>query len=349
MHAFPAIHTPIPPAIHPAAERVNAHTARWAGEWDLGEPEHRSHLVRQDLGGFAARILPGGAEPVLEILADFVLWLFTVDDNWCEQGVTSRRPGELAGMLSRLLRAAQAPETPILRTDPLAATLRDLRRRLDRTGSPEQVARWVDALREYCLAVVWEAQHRRSETVPELDDYVLMRLYNGATSPIYPLLEIGNGYELAARERSHPQVRTATEMASFVICWDNDLYSLARENTGRVLNAPTVTAQHARVPLEQAIAETIGQRNEVLTRFLELRDELDHEASPRLRRYLRDLATFIRAAQDWTLGSARYAGSVPAITAPLRDTPAASTGRPIGIPALAGWWETERCPAEPAC
>ena len=91
-------------------------------------------------------------------------------------------------------------------------------------------------LREYFLSVVWEAAHRSQQTVPNLNDYTLMRIYDGATSVVLPLLEMGHGYELHPSERDHPSVRAAAEMAYFVITWDNDLFSYHKESrAGRLL------------------------------------------------------------------------------------------------------------------
>ena len=120
----------------------------------------------------------------------------------------------------------------MLTMNPLAAGLRDLRRRVSRYATPSQEARWVDALREYFLSVVWEASHRSHGTVPDLNDYTLMRLYDGATSVVLPLLEMGYGYELQPNERDSTAVRAAAEMAYFIITWDNDLFSYHKESRG---------------------------------------------------------------------------------------------------------------------
>lgn len=245
----PPIFTPIPPAIHPCHVEADALTAAWAETYRIGSEELRARLVSQSIGTFSARILPEGREEVVSLLADFVLWLFGVDDGYCEEGELGRRPGELAAELHRLLRVAQNPQVPMLDGDPLAAGLRDLRLRIDRYGTPGQAARWVDALREYFFSVVWEASHRRAGTVPDLNDYTLMRIYDGATTVVLPMLEIGHGYELQPHERDRTAVRAATEMASFVITWDNDIFSYHKENkeksaTGYYLNVLRVLEEH---------------------------------------------------------------------------------------------------------
>lgn len=341
----PPIYSPLPAAIHRQHERINAHTAQWAEKFGIGDPELRGKLVRQDLGTFAARILPEGREEVVAILGDFVCWLFGVDDGYCEEGDLGLRPGELAATLSRLLRVAQTPEASMLLDDPLAEGLRDLRRRIDRYGSAGQVARWIDAMREYFLSVVWEAHHRSQETVPDLNDYTLMRLYDGATSVVYPLLELGHGYELRSDERDSTTVRAATEMASFVITWDNDLFSLHKESADPryVINAVRVLTHTGRT-LGEAVATVVDQRNRVLALFLDLRQHLLADASPQLWQYLHNLGTFIRGAQDWGISSLRYTWPDDAgFTGAFRtDHPVSRT--PLEIPAVSWWWDQPNAP-----
>ncbi|MFD0327623.1 selina-4(15),7(11)-diene synthase [Streptacidiphilus monticola] len=305
-----ALYSPYAPALHPQHVRINQRTAQWAVRHRIGSAELRSALVESDIGTFAARILPEGREDVAQLLADFVLWLFGVDDGHCEDGQLGRRPGALAAELSRLLRVAQNPEAPLLPTDRLAAGLRDLSRRFTALGgTPAQKARWVDALREYYLSVVWEAEHRVAGTVPTLSDYTLMRLYDGATSVVLPLLELGHGYELDPDERDDRQVRALAEMAYFVICWDNDLFSYDKEaRSGHwVLNVITVLQHHQGCTVEQALALAVEQRDRVLYLFARCAEAVRRTASPQLLQYLDSLADFVRGAQDWGVTSARYA------------------------------------------
>ncbi|GAA2150700.1 hypothetical protein GCM10009760_45330 [Kitasatospora kazusensis] len=338
----PPIFSPYPPAIHPRHEVIDRRTTAWAAKFDIGSPELRERLVTHSIGTFAARILPDGREEVVQIMADFVLWLFGVDDGFCEEGELGRRPGELIGALSRLLRVAQNPEVPILPGDPLAAGLRDLRHRISELGTDGQVTRWIDALREYFLSVGWEAEYRSREAVPELDDYALMRMYNGATSVVLPLLEMGHGYELQSHERDRREVRAAAEMAYFVICWDNDLFSHHKESRtgGYYLNAIRVLEHTHGITPEQAVHLAISQRDRTLCLFQRLCRSLRATGTPQLRQYLAGLETFIRGAQDWGISSLRYttpddpAGLPAAFTA----TPTDDSQLPLDIPVISWWW-----------
>ncbi|MEU9010918.1 selina-4(15),7(11)-diene synthase [Streptomyces sp. NPDC048479] len=345
--AVPPIFSPIPPAIHPRHADIDVQTAAWAETFRIGSDELRGKLVVQDIGTFSARILPEGREEVVSLLADFVLWLFGVDDGHCEEGELGRRPGDLAGLLHRLLRIAQNPEAPMLLDDPLAAGLRDLRLRVSRYGTAGQTARWVDALREYFFSVVWEASHRRAGTVPDLNDYTLMRLHDGATSVVLPLLEMGHGYELQPHERDRTAVRAAAEMASFVITWDNDIFSYHKERSGPgyFLNVLRVLEQENGLSTRQALTTAIAQRDRVMCLFMRLSDYLSEQGSPQLRQYLQSLASFIRGAQDWGISSVRYTTPDDPAGSPtvFRDTPTDDSPEPLDIPAIAWWWDLLPC------
>ncbi|WP_455360045.1 selina-4(15),7(11)-diene synthase [Streptomyces sp. SYSU K21746] len=345
----PPTYAPIPSAIHPRHAAIDARTAVWAESFRVGSDELRSRLVVQDIGTFSARILPEGREEVVSLLSDFVLWLFGVDDGYCEEGQLGRRPGALAAVLHRLLRVAQNPEAPMLLDDPLAQGLRDLRRRVSRYGTAGQAARWVDALREYFFSVVWEASHRSEGSVPTLNDYALMRLYDGATSVVLPLLEMGHGYELQPHERDRTPVRAAAEMASFIITWDNDIFSHHKESRGAgyYLNVLRVLEhEHALTP-EQALSLAIAQRDRVMCLFMRLWNHLLGQASPQLRQYLQGLASFIRGSQDWGISSLRYTtpDDPAGLPSTFSETPTDDSHESLDIPAISWWWDL--LPAEP--
>ncbi|MFJ4849242.1 MULTISPECIES: selina-4(15),7(11)-diene synthase [unclassified Streptomyces] len=339
----PPIYSPLGPAIHPRHAAIDARAAAWAEQFRIGSDELRGRLVKHDIGTFAARILPEGREEVVAIAADFIIWLFGVDDGYCEEGELGTRPGELMGALSRLLRIAQNPEVPMLADDPLAQGLRDLRYRMDLYGTPGQVARWIDALREYFSSVVWEASFRSDGTVPELNDYTLMRIYDGATSVMMPLLEMGQGYELQPHERDLTAVRAAAEMAYFIICWDNDIFSHHKEARagGFYLNAVRVLEVEHDIPRHQALKAAIAQRDRVMNLFLRTAEYLQTYGSPQLRQFLDSLGHFIRGAQDWGVSSIRYTTPDDPANLPstFRDTPSDDSPEALDIPAIAWWWD----------
>ncbi len=341
--AVPPLYSPFRPAIHPRHAYIDQRTGEWAKPFI--EENLRRKLITQDLGGFAARILPEGKEEVVEILSDFVIWLFGVDDGHCEEGKIGTQPGELAAALHCLLRVAQDPDAPMLLQDPLANGVRDLHRRFSAYAvGPGQVERWVAALREYFFAVVWEAGCRSQEFVPDLDSYTLMRIYNGATTVVFPFLEIGHGYELRGSEWGDKRVRAAGEMVSFITTWDNDIFSYHKESrqpeSRYYLNVLRVLTHRYGLTLREALTEAIAQRDRVLNLYVRLCDELVYSGSPEVRQYVQSLHHFIRGNQDWALESDRYRTPEDPADLPwgFTDTPTDQSLEPLNIPAISWWW-----------
>lgn len=338
----PPIYSPFEPAIHPSHADIDKRTSDWAERFDIGSEDLRTRLVTHEIGTFAARILPDGREEVVGILSDFVMWLFGVDDGCCEEGIAGADPHDLVPVLSRLIRVAQNPETPMLPDDPLAEGMRDLRARIAVHATAAQATRWVDGLREYFLSLVWEAAHRSRGTIPSLADYTMMRLYDGAASIISPVLEFAYGYELAQNDRDARAVRALAEMAYFVISWDNDIFSFHKESRADryVLNVIKVLEHEYGLTTQQAMSTAISQRDRVLWLFLRLRELLLPSATPELRTYLLSLGTFIRATQDWSISSRRYTTPDDPADLPtdFADTPTDSSDEPLPISPIAWWW-----------
>lgn len=337
----PALYAPFPTAIHPAYQAIEQATRDWGENNQVGSPELRERLARHDLGVFGARILPHTADTWRPSwLGDFVWWLFAVDDGLCEEAALGHRPGALAAQLSDLLYVAEFPHAQVLLDDPLARALRDLRRRLADHATDAQLAAWIAALREYVMSVVREAHYRAKGAVPDLNAYTIMRLHDGATSVVPPILEIGD--PLTDDERGRPDVRALISMASMIICWDNDILSNHKEiqdstTTRYYLNALRVLEEHYGCRSGDALRIAVDQRNRVTLRFVTLAAEVQSTGSPALGRYVDALCDFIAAALAWGLSSARYPRPEDhPIT--LTTSPAGISADPLDIPATTWWW-----------
>src|ERR1044071_8580067 len=88
--AVPSIYSPFSPHVHAHHKRIQRRSIKWAHAWQVGTSDLRARLAEQDIGIFAARVLPEADEEVVEILAEFIIWLFGVDDGMCEEGDLGR-------------------------------------------------------------------------------------------------------------------------------------------------------------------------------------------------------------------------------------------------------------------
>ncbi|MEU7561162.1 terpene synthase family protein [Streptomyces eurythermus] len=341
---IPPLYLPFSSSLHPEHETIDHETASWAEQHGLGSEDLRKRITtRAPSGKFAARLLPHGKREVVRLLADCNFWLFAFDDGCCEEGKTGKHPGELAAVMSRMLRAAQTHDVAALAGDPLATALRDLGGRIAQYATPGQSARWVNNLREYFMAAVWEAHYRENGSLPTVDDYTILRLHTSGGLMLPVWVEMGLGIELHPLEADNVAVRAANEMAAFVASWDNDLISHHKESRsgGYYVNAVRVVQQERALTAEEAVAEVIRQRDRVLMLYNRLTQDLRSWGSPQLRQYLTCVDSCLRGSVEWQLASARYnppedPADLP--TCVLDTSTTAETSVPLPIPAISWWW-----------
>jgi hypothetical protein len=171
----------------------------------------------------------------------------------------------------------------------------------------------------------------------------MMRMYDGATPIILPMLEMGYGYELQPNERDHTSVRALAEMAHFIIGWDNDILSHHKEHRagGYYLNAVRVLGHEFAIGAGQALTTAIAYRDRVMVLFLRMAEYLKATGSPQLRQYIDSLGDFIRGAQEWEVTSVRYTTPDDPANLPstFGDTPTDDSPEPLDIPAISWWWD----------
>jgi Terpene synthase family 2, C-terminal metal binding len=337
----PPLWCPIAPALNPAWRQMHRSAVAWMERFGLAADEAQARrLVAIGAGELGARVTAGAVDvDHAQFAADHLLWLFAFDDTFCDEGAFADDPARMALLVADLLRTA---ETGQPRSDlPITVALADLRRRLDRLGSPVQAARWVSALCAYLFYQVWEAGHRASRTTPDLTAYLVARISNGSMPVCVAWLDIANGYEVPGDELHRPQVRWLSEMCCAMVGFDNDIMSHWKETlrTRDGINLVDTLASQRRLPPGKVLAEAIALRDRVLARYVRLRDETVHSVSAPTRRYLSDLDAWIRGNLDWGMNSRRYRN--PTDPADLPNTAVAQRPTctdPTPLPGIAEWW-----------
>ncbi|MEU9318280.1 terpene synthase [Streptomyces sp. NPDC048295] len=338
---------PIPPAQHPMAASFDRSTTEWVRRFGLYDDEsQRMRLERVGVGRLAALTSPNGNPEATQISSDALMWLFAFDDAHCDEGHLGHRPGELSRVLTRLLRILEAPETmpsPDSSCFAYEAAFRDLRLRLGEVASPVQIERWTDAMRMYFLCQVWEAANRVEAITPDLEDYALLRIHNGAMKVSVMLLDIADGYEVSPMDLDRPDVRALTEATCLLVGWDNDILSYHKEHIrdGDHQNLLDVLANATDKPVQSMVPEAMFLRDRIMVLFNELSTQVYATASAELHRYVTSLGHWIRANVEWATTSERYLN--PDNPARLPNTwataPTRGSDTPIDVPAVAWWWQ----------
>ncbi|MGI5527445.1 terpene synthase family protein [Streptomyces syringium] len=354
---IPPRYCPLPSAVHPDADGLNARAAAWVNGYGLcRDGLQRARMTGNDCGGFYGRIMPRAPTGRLQIAVDWCVLMFAFDDLHCDEGPASMRADDFADFATRLLRVLEAPGAPGTASDPsvdpFVAAAGDLAVRCRAQGTPVQVRRMVEGHRGWFRGVLWEFGCRLRGRTPRLDDYAHMRQHTAAGSATFSWAEVVDGEEIPEREMASPTVRALRELAFTTAAFDDDLFSYGKErwlaarsehSNGCRLNLVDILIEERSLFPAEAMDEAVALNNRLTARFMRLRDQVSPGASEPLRRHLEHLSALIRGNLDWGLRAGRYTdpdGRHPgAVVTTGSFTETAPPAGPPGIPSVAWWWD----------
>ncbi|RJL32893.1 hypothetical protein D5H75_14750 [Bailinhaonella thermotolerans] len=345
---LPPIYCPLEPGLNPARDRVERRAIAWIeGSGMCADRRERAWVIGTRSADFYARFAPHADEERLLPAALWVYWGFAFDDARCDAGRFSGRPAEFLPMAQRIQRALELPGPS--GDDPYGRALADIAGRFRALATSAQVWRFRVAHQAWLTGVAWQIANEARGRLPDLDDYITMRLHSAGGEPTFAMLEIADGEEVPDAEMTSPAVRALTEMAILVAALDNDRHSLAKElGRGHTdQNVYTVLMRWEGLSLAEAARRASGLRDRVFVRFLRLREATRPRLSAPGRRYLDGLAYGIRGNAEWGLRVPRYVsrGADPgadddgAIT--WADRPADDRDEPLPVATAAWWWDRD--------
>ncbi|WP_119726746.1 terpene synthase family protein [Thermomonospora amylolytica] len=340
---LPPIFCPLEAATNPACLRVERRAIAWIDEVGLcADARERAKVIATRSADFYSRFAPHADEDRLLPAVLWVYWGFAFDDARCDAGHYSARPAEFVPMASRVQRALERPH-PAAGDDQYAAAVHDIGMRFRQLGTPVQFQRFVAAHRGWLAGVAWQVANQARRRMPDLEDYLTMRLHSAGGEPTFAMLEIANGPEVPAAEMESPAVRALTEMAIAVASLDNDRHSLARElgEAHADQNVYGVLLHRNGGSLAAAVRTATSLRDRVLLRFMRLRERVAPRLSTAGRVYVDGLAYGIRGNAEWGLRVPRYLGDRTADDHEITwaEHPMEDTAEPIPIPSIAWWWD----------
>ncbi|MGP4113908.1 terpene synthase family protein [Streptomyces sp. 4N509B] len=358
---LPPIYCPLPSAVHPRVREVHQRAADWLARSGLCATE-REHAwsAASHSSEFFGRFVPTADDERLFATSLWIYWAFVFDDARCDRGELASRPDLFAGLAVRVQRALEAPDLPDrpdppdagpAADDPFLPPLRDVARRLRAIGTPTTTRRFAVAHRAWLSGVTWQIGNRARGHMPDLDEYLAMRLLTCGGEPTFGLLELATGGEVPGREFDRPVVRALTELAIAVAGLDNDRHSLLREARGghSDQNIYTVLMRHDGLAPADAVAAATAIRDRVFNRFRQLLARVLPTAGPELRTYLSGLCHGIRGNAEWGQRVPRYlsTGLLPedygADDTPIEwaDAPADPRTGPPPSPTVSWWWDDD--------
>ncbi|MEU1753678.1 terpene synthase [Micromonospora matsumotoense] len=191
----------------------------------------------------------------------------------------------------------------------LGVALADLCRRVRDQRRPTLLLRLVSQLREYLLALLWEAANREHRRVPGVAEYRQMRRHTGGVRPSLTLTDLAYGRLPGPTRRVDPAVIALDDLAVDLVCWCNDLFSYRKEQDAAADPHNLVTVLAAQTGRGEAAAFqlAVGWFNDGLAGYLVREAALVAHGGPGLTPYLAARRSWLRATYDWSVRADRYA------------------------------------------
>ncbi|WP_431929981.1 terpene synthase family protein [Nonomuraea jabiensis] len=302
MFTLPSLSCPFPIIISPHVKTVQAGTQQWIERFGVFTPPQLHHFTRAAYGELAARVYPYARLPLLQLMSDWVAWLFAIDDVIYE----SDAPVTAVQTIPELRRVLTDDHQE--GSSGFGRALADIRARIAAVANTEQLHRWTTATCEYLLAQLWELSNRTHGQVPTLEAYVTMRRLTGAMHTVYALIDIAAERPLAADLWSEPQVRAIRRHAVDVVVWDNDLISWRKERLAAngLNNLVSVLTAHAELSVPEAFDRIVRMREEAIAQVEALGRRLTRRRHEPLTALVNGLQTWISGSLAYSMGSSRY-------------------------------------------
>ncbi|MET8232488.1 terpene synthase [Micromonospora sp. NPDC005298] len=287
-------------------------SVEWARAFGLVDSGHRVHRLQQaDAAGLAGRACPDGSVDGLRLLTDLISWLFVMDDA-CDEDGLGADPVRLGPAISTLLDVLDRcgdPDVVPPAVGPLGDALHDLCRRIRLHGHAALLLRFVSQVREYLLALLWEATNRERRRVPEVSEYVQLRRHIGGVHPCLTLTDLASPRPPGPTQRVDPSLLTLDLLAVDLVCWCNDLFSYGKESQADpdAQNLVTVLAQESGTGEADALQAAADRFNQGLATYLTVEEALLAGSDDGLGPAVATRRNWVRATYDWSVAADRYA------------------------------------------
>ncbi len=309
---LPRLSTPFAPeAINPYYAEAQRQTLDWVRYYDLIKTN--AAFKKFEAGQFwnlAALAYPTASRQQLQLISNWMAWLFIQDDHFDEARV-GRQSRRLQHYVEAALSLLRQPRMATPRDDgALLAGLSDLWGRMREMMPPDLAARFIMSFETYTTGCLWELENRAFSYTPTENEYIAVRRDTSGFRPCALLIEMCLPEALPALVREHPVMRKMQDMTNDVLSWTNDLFSFEKESKrGDTHNLVILLCKHQNLTLQTAV-DVVGQRIETaIDQFKELETALpalNPEGDALVKSYLSGLKAWMNANLAWSLATGRY-------------------------------------------
>lgn len=333
---FPKIYCPFPSHINPHVQAAHEHTFAWAMDFRLIQ---KAAAIRRFLGSrfawLSARAYPLADQEELELVNDWLSWMFLFDDSF-DEGFFRKRAEQIPSILleyTAILKSSNAS----VPSSPAAQALKNLCRRTFPRMSEPWRKRFTRHFVEYCDTYIWTVDNALQGRVPALEAYIEKRQQSGGMTLAIDLIELALREELPASFLASPEIEQLNCITNDVVCWSNDIASLAKERArGDVNNLIIVLQNTQHLELQEAIDRASEMVSCAVHQFEQGERALPLPASGLeeiTRRYLAILKAWMRGNLDWSAETFRYGnvdqtacGAAPSYLEAIVAAPAQRSG-----------------------
>jgi germacradienol/geosmin synthase len=314
---LPDFYVPWPARLNPNLETARAHSKTWAQEMGiLGGSDGEDCLQiwserefdRHDYALFCSYIHPETPSPELNLMTDWNVWAFYVDDYFLK---VYKRPKDHDGAkkyLDRVLLFMPLDLSPSpAPTSPTESGLADLWIRTAPTKSEAWRSRIVESTKSLLEASIRELDNMSHQRLANPIEYIDMRRRVGGAMWSADLVEHATFIEIPERIAATRPMRLLKDTFADAVHLRNDIFSYEREvlKEGELTNAVLVMERFLDVETQKAV----NLVNDLLTsRLQQFEHTVCTELEPMFDEYnvdpleRTDVLTYIRGLQDWQSG-----------------------------------------------
>ncbi|WP_324727529.1 terpene synthase family protein [Pseudomonas chlororaphis] len=337
------------PRIHPKTDEADAKATAFGERYELyWDTAQKDRILHQFCGGLAGYLFPDASEDLLQIAADFSMFAFAWDDQYCDEGPERDVILELSRSSFRLLRTIESLETVVYPEDNYAMALRDISLRVRKHTNTYQYLLWVDSLRNWFYMEQFKTAHVQRGVLSNLSEYCNTRMYSGASLSYIHLNHIVAQLDFSSDMLADRRVYALTEITQVAANWASDLFAFrkeaARSPDGN--NAVNVISREYGCSMHEGFDIANRMLDRMINRFVVLRDEvLKSEHHPLVPQFIDVLETYIVGCIAWCQIATRYlfvggTDNGEAVFASPGFTQSSSdvSTEPLPIPSIAWWW-----------
>ncbi|GAB3465640.1 terpene synthase family protein [Actinophytocola sediminis] len=313
---MPEFYMPFPARLNPHLSAARDHARNWAERMGMLGPEQQAwnaaSFDRADYASFAAWNYPDASEQELELLVDWHVWGFFLDDEFVENYGREFAPDVVRGFLDRMAALMPLfPPSPVVPANPLERGLADLWPRTAYSKSVRWRHRFSGHIRRLGASALREKTNVNDKVIPDPIDYTALRRATGGMDFSACLVEHALGVEVpAGLDRTRP-IQVLKDTFADSDLWRNDIVSFQKEidEEGQTNNGVLVVQQLLRCDLQHAVDRVNDLVTSRLRQFehtaeVELPELLDRLHLDPLSR--KNIGTYVKGLQDWLAGDLQW-------------------------------------------